>query len=223
MAARIAVILSGCGFLDGAEIQESVLSLYFLDEKGCKVTCFAPDKDQFHVVDHVTGQPTLESRNVMTEAARICRGEIRPLADLKMQDFDAIVMPGGYGAAKNLSDLAIRGADCEVEPDLSKVLAAAVLERKPIVAICIAPAVLAAALRTMRSHAVTLTIGTDEETSQVLTSLGARHQRCTVSEIAVDSDHRVVSTPAYMLGEGPAAVGAGIRKAIDQLMVWIGS
>jgi enhancing lycopene biosynthesis protein 2 len=144
--AKAAVVLSGCGFMDGAEIQESVLTLYFLDRAGIEVACFAPDRPQLHVVDHLTGKATDERRNVLVEAARIARGAIQDLAEAKMADFDALVMPGGFGVAKNLSDFATRGPEAAVNPELVRLVDEAVNANKPIVAVCISPAVLAAAL-----------------------------------------------------------------------------
>jgi enhancing lycopene biosynthesis protein 2 len=221
MSRRVAVILSGAGYLDGSEIHEAVLSLYFLEKGGAEPLCFAPDRDQFHVVDHRTGEVTRETRNALVEAARIARGRIRALRDLELDEVDAVVMPGGYGAAKNLSDFAWKGKDCSVDTDLQRVLADALAARKPVVAICIAPAILAAALRRAGSHGVTLTIGEDPATAATVEALGARHQTCPVDRIVVDETHRVISTPAYMYESGPGEVGKGIELAIQRLLAWL--
>ncbi len=221
MSNSVAVILSGAGYLDGSEIQEAVLSLYFLEREGLTAQCYAPDREQFHVVDHRTGQATAESRNVLTESARIARGKVLPLGQLDMARHSAIVMPGGYGAAKNLSDFAWKGADCAVDPDLLRALAKAVAQRKPIVAVCIAPAVLAAALRQAGSHAPTLTIGNDADTALAVRKLGARHEECPVDRAVVDETHRIITTPAYMYEVGPGAIGNGIELAIRKLASWL--
>lgn len=217
---RVAVILSGCGFLDGAEIQEAVFSLLYLDRAGATVQCFAPDKDQMHVVDHLTGQPTTETRNVLRESARIARGQIKPLSEARMSDFDALVMPGGYGVAKNLSNFATAGADAEIEPDLLRLIREARSQAKPIVAICISPAILAAALARAGGSA-NLTIGNDASTAGVIRSLGCVHVECPVDDYVVDEGSKVISTPAYMLGPGPKEVAAGIEGAIQALMAML--
>lgn len=218
---RVGVVLAGCGFLDGAEIHESVLSLYFLERAGLTPRCFAPDRPQMHVVDHLTGQPTGETRNVLVEAARIARGAIEPLDRARMDELDALVLPGGYGVAKNLSDFAIRGPEADVEPDLVRLIGEALSRGKPIVAICISPAILAAALRRLGIGGARLTIGDDPDTAAAITALGGAHQVCPVDHVVIDERHRIISTPAYMLGPGPRDVGAGIERAIVALAAWL--
>lgn len=220
MAAKVAVVLSGCGYLDGAEIQESVFTLYFLDRAGVEFSCFAPDIPQMHVVNHLTGTPTDEERNVLVESARIARGDIRDLSQAKMSDFDALVLPGGFGAAKNLSEFATKGPEAEVDEDLVRLVKEAVESRKPIAAICISPAVLAAALKRIGASAK-LTIGNDAGTAQAIESLGSQHEDCPVEQAVVDEANKIVSTPAYMLGPGPKGVGAGIEAAIAKLVAWL--
>ena len=217
---QVGVVLAGCGFRDGAEVQEAVLALYFLERQGLVARCFAPDRSQSRVVNHLTGKVMQEERNVLVEAARIARGQIAPLASATMRELDALVLPGGYGVAQTLSDLAASGAQATVDADLARLVGEAVAARKPIVAICISPAVLAAALRPTGQHAH-LTIGDDEATAAVIRQLGATHEACAVERIVVDASLRIISTPAYMLGPGPQAVGAGIEAAIDQLARWL--
>jgi enhancing lycopene biosynthesis protein 2 len=206
--------------LDGAEVQESVFTLLFLDRAGAKVQCFAPDTDQMHVVDHKKGEPTGETRNVLVESARIARGAVEDIKNADMGEFDALVMPGGFGVAKNLSEFATKGPDGTVNPDVLRLVGESVKARKPIVAICISPAVLAAALKQVGSKA-TLTIGNDSETAGAIESLGSHHQDCPVNEAVVDEEHRIISTPAYMLGPGPKGVAAGIEQSIGTLMRWL--
>ena len=220
MAAKVAVVLSGCGYLDGAEIQESVFTLYFLDRAGIGFSCFAPDRPQMHVVNHLTGDPTEEQRNVLVESARIARGDIQDIARASMSDFDALVLPGGYGVAKNLSDFAVKGPDASLDPNLVRLVNEAVEANKPIVAICISPAVLAAALKQAGGSAK-LTIGNDAGTAQAIESLGSQHQDCPVEQAVVDETNKVISTPAYMLGPGPKGVAAGIESAIQKLASWL--
>jgi enhancing lycopene biosynthesis protein 2 len=217
---KVAVILSGCGYLDGTEIHEAVFTLLYLDKSGAEFQCFAPNKNQQHVVDHLTGRPTNETRNVLTESARIARGQVRDIREARMADFDALVMPGGYGAAKNLSTFATDGANAGLDPDVARLIAEAFAAKKPILAICISPAVLAAGLKRVGAHAE-MTIGNDQGTAQAIESLGSKHQVCPVDDFVVDEEARIITTPAYMLGPGPKDVAAGIEKSVSALMSWL--
>lgn len=215
----IGVLLSGCGVFDGAEIHESVLTLLALDQHGADVICCAPNVD-FTVIDHRTRKPTGEKRNVLTESARIARGEIRDAAGVQAEELDALILPGGFGAAKNLSDFAEKGATCTVNPDVERLVGECLAAGKPIGAICIAPATLAkiCADRGIRAK---VTIGNDAGTAGVITALGCSHDAQPVTGITVDTDHKIVTTPAYMLGPGPAQVNEGIRKLVDQILKMI--
>lgn len=219
-AKKVGVLLSGCGYLDGAEIHEATLTLYFLDKAGVEIVAMAPDKPQMHVVDHNAGQPVAgESRNVMTEAGRIARGNISDVATIDAADLDALVIPGGFGAAKNLCTFAVDGPDCTVDPGVEKLVRGIHEQKKPLGALCIAPALVARLLGP--DYQVELTIGTDEGTARAIEAMGAKHTNRPVEGIVVDEANRVVSTPCYMLGPGPAQVGAGIEKVIDQIMAWL--
>ncbi len=217
MSKKVAVVLSGCGFLDGAEIHESVLTLLALDQHGAKYTCCAPNVPQAGVVDHVTHKPAEGTRNVLHEAARIARGEIVDVKSVRAADFDALILPGGYGAALNLCDFAKKGAKCSVNPEIERVVGEFLAARKPIGAICIAPAVVAR-VAGKRGVQAKLTIGHDRGTADALAAMGCVHENRPVTEIAVDNDHRIVSTPAYMLGPGPAQVWEGIRKLVEKVL-----
>jgi enhancing lycopene biosynthesis protein 2 len=212
--ARVAVVLSGCGYLDGAEIQESVLTLLALDRAGAEVECFAPDKDQLDVVDHRSGEAMSgESRNVLSESARIARGEIRDVALARAADFDAVILPGGYGAAKNLSSFAVEGPECSVDPEVERLLQEAATASKPIGLICIAPAIGARLFPD-----VELTIGSDADTAGALEQMGAHHKSCPVEAFVTDERARVVSCPAYMLGPGIKDVAAGIEGLVAEIL-----
>ena len=212
--ARVAVVLSGCGHLDGAEIHESVITLLALGRAGAEVECLAPDKPQLDVIDHASGRPIPgESRNVLVEAARIARGKIRDVAQARAEDYDAVVVPGGYGAAKNLSSFAVDGADCTVDPGVERLLRAAHAAGKPIGLICIAPAIGARLF-----PEVELTIGSDPGTAGALEQMGAHHKSCPVDAFVCDEKRRVVSCPAYMLGPGIQDVAAGIEKLVDEVL-----
>jgi enhancing lycopene biosynthesis protein 2 len=216
---KVGVLLSGCGFLDGAEIHEAVLTLLALDQKKAEIVCCAPNIEH-EAVDHLTGQPTGERRNVLREAARIARGNIRDVASVNAGELDALILPGGFGAARNLCDFATKGADCTVHPAVEKLISQMLAQKKPIGAICIAP-VLLARLAGKSGLAAKLTIGNDPATAQAIVSMGCVHENQPVTGIAVDIENKLVTTPAYMLGPGPAAIWEGIRKLVDQVLALI--
>ena len=213
---HVGVILSGSGFLDGAEIQEATLTLLFLDRRGAKVTAMAPNVAQMHVVDHVKGQPTSgENRNVLAEAARITRGAIADVKTVKASDLDALILPGGYGAAKNLCTFATEGVKLQVNPDVERLVRDMAAAGKPIGFICISPVI---AAKVLGSRKVKLTIGNDPATAAALNALGAVHVDALVDQIVVDEKNKVVSTPAYMLGPSIAPVSAGIEKLVAAIL-----
>ncbi len=213
---KVAVVLSGCGVFDGAEIHESVITLLALDRAGAEVIIAAPDKDQAHVVDHLAGAPAEgQRRNVRVEAARIARGAVRDLAQLRAEEIDAIIFPGGFGAAKNLCTYAFEGPDCKVDPEVARITREMAAARKPIGTICIAPVVTA---RVLADRQVTVTIGSDPTTAGHIESFGARHQACAVEDIVVDLHNRVVSTPAYMLARSIGEAAVGIEKLVAKVL-----
>ncbi len=215
---RVGVCLSGCGFLDGAEIHESVITLLALDRAGAEAVCFAPDVDQMHVVDHRSGEVAEgQGRNVLEESARIARGAIRSAAEVTVDDFEALIFPGGYGAAKNLSDFAVNGPACAVQPDVARLIRATAEAGKPLGVICIAPAVCAAVFQEFAPQ-VELTIGSDAGTAEALEKMGAKHVVCPAGEIHVDEGRNVLSTPAYMLDSRLSEVAAGIEKLVAKLL-----
>lgn len=216
--ARVAVILAGCGHLDGAEIREAVLTLLFLDQLGAKVQCFAPDIPQHHVMDHLKGEEVPGTRNVLEEAARVARGRIEPLSALNPKEFDALLLPGGFGVAKNLSSLAFKGKDAAVLPAYAAVIEAFFGAGKPIGAICIAPAVVALALK---GRGVTLTIGDDAQTAGLIEATGNKHQACATSDVVTDAVHRVVSCSAYMREDPIAQVAEGIQKCVASVIALV--
>lgn len=214
---KVGVILSGCGVQDGSEIHESVLTLLALDRLGATAVCLAPNVEQESVVNHRTGKLEEATRNVLDEAARIARGKIQDVAKVKASDLDAVILPGGYGAAKNLCNFASAGSKAKVEPNVGRLLREMHKARKPIAAWCIAPAVLAAALRDDRAHPK-LTIGSDEKTARALEEMGAKHVVCPVDESRVDEEQRIVTTPAYMYDARISEVAAGIERAVRELL-----
>lgn len=216
---KIGVVLSGCGVNDGAEIHESVITLLALDRAGAEAVCMAPDGDQADVVDHVAGQPVNETRNILKESARIARGDIRNIAGVKAADLDGVIVPGGFGAAKNLCNFAVAGDGCEVHPEVERLLKECRGEGKPIGAICIAPCILA---KVFGDENPTLTIGNDPGTAGVLEKMGARHADCAVQDCVVDSDRKLVTSPAYMLAQSIGQAADGIEKAVAEVVKMAG-
>lgn len=216
MAKKVGVILSGCGVYDGAEIHEAVITMLALDRRGADMVLCAPDVAQLHVVNHLTGEVVDgESRNVLVESARIARGVIRDVAAVSADELDALILPGGYGAAKNLCDFALAGPDCTVNPDVARLVRAVHAQGKPVAAVCIAPALLA---KVLGEHQPKLTIGNDPATAGALEKMGARHVGCPVDGLVVDRERKLVSTPAYMLATRISEAAAGIEKAVDALL-----
>lgn len=212
---KVGVLLSGCGVFDGTEIHEAVLTLLALDRAGAEIVCMAPNVEQAHVINHLTQEVTAETRNVLVESARIARGEIKDLKDVQAGDLDALIMPGGFGAAKNLSDFAFKGPQATVHPEVKRLLTDLAAAGKPIGAICIAPATLTKALADRKPE---VTIGTDAGTASAIEAMGGRHKSCSVDMIHLDAGNKLVSTPAYMLGPGIKDVAQGIEKLVARVV-----
>ncbi|EKE84735.1 isoprenoid biosynthesis glyoxalase ElbB [Idiomarina xiamenensis] len=211
---KVAVILSGCGVFDGAEVNEAVLTLLHIEKGGASYQCFAPDIEQMHVINHLTGEPQQQQRNVLVEAARIARGKIKPLTELKVDDFDALLVPGGFGAAKNLCDFAVKGAEASVQKDMLHAAQAFAKAGKAAGYMCIAPAM----LPLLYGRGVKLTIGNDADTAQAINKLGGEHIDCAVDNIVIDDQHKLVTTPAYMLAENLLQADAGIGKLVAKVL-----
>lgn len=216
---NIAVILSGCGFMDGAEIREAVITLLALDRAGANVKLFAPDINQADVINHLTGEPTNETRNVLVESARIARGEISDLASLNADTFDALLMPGGYGVAKNLSDIAFKGTDGTASEALKQVINDFLKQHKPIGVICISPAALVAAVRDTIKP--TVTVGDDND--GLICGLGGNHKPCPTNDIVIDKEHNIVSCSAYMRNDSLANIASGIEKLVEHVLQLAGN
>lgn len=219
MGKKVGVVLSGCGVFDGAEIHESVITLLALDREGAEVICCAPDIPQMHVVNHLSGDESEgELRNVLVESARIARGEIKNVADVSSSDVDALMLPGGFGAAKNLCDFAVKGAECEVNPDVARLIREVYQDAKPIAAVCIAPALLA---KVLGEDGAQVTIGNDADTAAAIESMGALHVGCPVDEFVVDQQRKLITSPAYMLAGSISSAADGIEKTVQQLLAMI--
>ncbi|NVK56990.1 MAG: isoprenoid biosynthesis glyoxalase ElbB [Alteromonadaceae bacterium] len=209
---NVAVILSGCGVFDGAEIQETVLTLQSILKHGGVFKCFAPDKPQLHVINHLTGEVADgETRNILVEAARITRGEVEPITRCNPDEFDLLILPGGFGAAKNLCTFALEGPECDFDPDVLAVCQAFANAQKPAAYACIAPAIAAR----VYGEGANLTIGNDADTATALETFGVTHQNCEVTDVIIDQQAKLVTTPAYMLGQNVLEVGEGIDKMVQ--------
>lgn len=219
---KVGVVLAGCGYLDGAEIYESVFTLLSLDKRGIPYQCLAPDVPQMHVVNHLMGEPTSESRNVLVEAARIARGKIEALDESWIAKLDAVIFPGGFGAAKNYCDFAVKGTECSMNPLVESFMTKVVEAGKPLGVICISPVVLARALKGKPVHPL-LTVGAKGNASSALETFGSKHVVCHVTEMVVDEQHKIVSTPAFMCSARVSDVAQGIDKLVERIAEFIGA
>ncbi len=210
---KFAVVLAGCGVYDGAEIHEATLSMYQIKKQGAEYELFAPDIEQHHVINHLTGDEMKEKRNVMVEAARIARGNLKPLADFNAQNFDAILFPGGFGVAKNLSSFAFDGPDCKVNPDTEKAIKAMHKAGKPIGALCISPVLVAKILGD-----VELTIGQDKDTAGAVEKMGANHKSTGHGEVVIDAKNNLYTTPCYMLDANIVEIGEGAENIVRAIL-----
>jgi len=218
--ARIGVCLSGCGVNDGAEIHESIITALTLDRAGAEIIYTAPDVKQTKVINHLTGDEMNEIRNVLVESARIARGDITDLAQLTSDDMDALLFPGGFGAALNLCDFALKGADCHIHPEVKRIIQEMLAAQKPLGFICIAPALFARAVKNADMTAK-ITIGNDQATADQIEKLGSQHEICSVDDCIVDEENKIVSTPAYMLAGNISEAASGIEKLVHQIMKWV--
>ena len=213
---KVAVVLSGNGVFDGSEIHEATLTLYAIVKNGGTYEIFAPDIDQHHVINHITGEPMPEKRNVLVESARIARGKIKNLADFKAADFDALIFPGGFGVAKNLCTYAFDGVNCKVNKDVEKAIFSMHSDKKPIGALCISPVLLAKVL-----GAINITIGMDKNTAGDIKNLGAIHTETNHGEIVIDKKNKIVTTPCYMLNATIAQIGDGANNLVKAVFDFV--
>ncbi len=214
---KVGLVLSGCGVNDGSEIHEAVITMLELDKAGAEIVLMAPNIDQLHVINHATGEEMDDSRNVLIESARISRGNIEDIAGVTSDNLDALIFPGGFGVSKNLSDYAMSGMECSVNPDVLRLSREVHNDQKPIGVICIAPAIMAKIL----AGDTELTIGFDEQTAADIDAMGAKHVLCPVDEIVIDKEKKVVSTPAYMEAKSIKEAASGIEKLVAEILSMI--
>jgi|TARA_B100001179_G_scaffold17312_1_gene11008 enhancing lycopene biosynthesis protein 2 len=214
---KIGVLISGCGVNDGAEIHESVITMLALDRAGVETVMMAPNIDQMHVVNHYTGQEMDEFRNVLVESSRIARGNIKDMAEVTGNDIDALIIPGGFGVVKNLCDYAMAGSECSINPDVFRLVSEVHLLQKPIGAICIAPAMMAKILGE-QDESAEMTIGSDESTANDIKTMGSTHVTCSVTEMVVDKEKKIITTPAYMEAQSIKEAAEGIEKLVVEIL-----
>ncbi|MBI5138101.1 MAG: isoprenoid biosynthesis glyoxalase ElbB [Nitrospirae bacterium] len=213
---KVGVVLSGCGVQDGSEIHEAVITLLALDRAGATAVCLAPNVDQAHVINHLTGQQTRETRNVLVEAARIARGHVTDIQRAHAADLDALIFPGGFGVAKNLSTFAFKGVDCTVHGDVTRLCKEMHQDGKPIGFLCIAPTL---AARIFGGEVqLDLTVGSDPEVAAAINKMGGRHVTCATGDIVVDAANKVVSSPAYMCAKSVSEAATGIEKLVAKVL-----
>ncbi len=210
---KFAVVLSGCGVYDGAEIHEATMTMLAIKEAGADYQCFAPDIPQYHVINHLTGEEMNESRNVLVESARIARGDIKPLSEYRSSDYDALIFPGGFGAAKNLSTVAFDGADAKVNPEVEDAIKQTLAEHKPIGALCISPAVVAKVIQ-----GVEVTIGNDPGTAEAIEKMGSKHVVSTHGQVVHDHKYNVFTTPCYMLDATILDIKEDATEVVNAMM-----
>lgn len=210
---NIAVLLSGNGVYDGAEINEAVLTLLAVEEAGLNYQCFAPDREQYHVINHITGEEMPERRNILVESARIARGNVKPIVECNSDDFSALIVVGGFGVAKNLSDFAFKGQEMSVQSDVLKVCTDFKNNNKPAGYMCIAPAL----LPSIYGEGIALTVGNDTETVKSIEANGGKHKVAAVDQIVVDEQYNVVTTPAYMLASSLSEAKLGIDSLVRKI------
>ncbi|MDX7988568.1 isoprenoid biosynthesis glyoxalase ElbB [Xenorhabdus sp. 12] len=213
----VAVILSGCGVYDGSEIHESVLTMLSLSRLGAEVSFFSPDGAQHHVINHLNGEEKKENRNIMEESSRITRGNIQPLSKVDINTLDALIVPGGFGAAKNLSNFAFKGSNCEINKDFLSVVQGMHRLGKPMGFMCISPVMIPKIL----DKPIKVTIGNDLETAAEIVKMGGIHVDCPVDDIVVDFENKIVTTPAYMLAESLSQAEKGIDKLVQKILEMI--
>lgn len=213
---KFAVVLSGSGVFDGAEIHEATLSLLAIAQANAEYEIFAPDIPQYHVINHLTGEVMDEKRNVLIESARIARGKISPLSDFKAENFDVLLFPGGFGAAKNLSSLAFDGPNCSVNKEVEKAIKDMLAAKKPIGALCIAPAIIAKVI-----SGVEVTIGQDKGTIEAIEAMGGNHIITNHGDVVIDKKNKVYTTPCYMLDASITDIYNGAKNIVEALILGI--
>lgn len=210
---KFAILLSGSGVFDGSEIHEATLSMYAISKHKCEYDIFAPDIEQSHVINHITGKEMPETRNVLVESARIARGDIKPLNDFASEHYDALIIPGGFGVAKNLSDYAFNGKECIVNKEVCSCIKSMHKANKAIGALCIAPVVIARII-----EGAEITIGNDNNTIEDIKYFNGKHKTCKANEICIDKTNNIYTTACYMLNSNIYEIGMAAESVIKAII-----
>lgn len=210
---KIAVILSGCGVMDGSEIHEAITAMLAIQQQGGTYQCFAPEGEQTVAINHLTKQPMPEKRRILVESARIARGDILSLKSYNAADYDAMLFPGGMGAILNLCSFAEDGPNCKVHPDVERAVIDMHAAGKPIAALCIAPVLIARIL-----HDVAITIGNDPETAMAIKAMGATHEITSAASVCIDRRNKILTTPCYMLDKTLKDVAVSTSNIVKDMM-----
>jgi len=221
---KFGILLSGCGVYDGAEIQETVLTMLAVKEIGAEYVCISVDAEQHHVINHLTGEEMNETRNMLVESARVARGEVTNIREITPADIDGLIIPGGFGSAKNFTKWAFEGPDGAILPEVKLLLVNLVNIGKPVVALCVSPVVLAKALEDANLK-TTMTIGSDlEESPYDITAFAAGLEHTgvipsmkTINEIHVDEENKIITAPCYMMNADILQVRKNIQTAVEAL------
>ncbi len=213
---NIAVLLAGSGVFDGSELHEAVLSLYFIKKNGCNYTCFSVNKEQHHVVNHLTGEPSDERRNVLVESARIARGDVKNLSEYNPNNYDGLMIPGGFGVAKNLFTFAMDGEEATIDTNVQEAILKTHAAQKPIGAVCISPVLLAKAFQDSGVE-ISVTVGTNSGEAAAITAFGAVHHSVKASELYLDKENNIATAPAYICAKDIAEAALGIEKVVNYL------
>ena len=221
---KTAILLSGSGVFDGSEIHESVMAMLALSQNKLEYICTAPDINQHHVINHINGEEINQQRNILQESARIARGKIVSLSKLNLENISSLVIVGGFGAAKNLSDWAFKGTEGSVIEDVKNLILNFIENEKPIVSLCISPVLIAKSTEGTEFHPK-LTLGSAKEkseyniqaTNDAIESIGSTAKNKCKSEICVDEKLKIISAPCYMMDADIEDIYLNVKMAINRL------
>ena len=216
MKKKIAIIIGGCGHRDGSEIHETTMTMLAVEEHGATYQMFAPNRNQYHVLNHLDGTEMQEQRNMLVEAARIARGNILPLENFDVNQFDAVIFPGGFGVAKNFFNYAFKGVDCEVDEQIAHIIKSVHQAGKPIGALCISPVLMAKILGN-----ITVTIGQDAKTARDIEQMGATNVNTSNGDVVTDKKNKIFSTPCYMLDANLVDIHEDAYNLVEAMMEYM--
>ena len=215
---KTAIILSGCGQVDGSETHETILTILALEQHNLDWEGLAPSGLQTEVYDHYTNtKENISPSSMITEAARLVRGNITIINAVNASDYAAVIIPGGAGVIKNLSNYSTAGINFTIHPELLAFMATIVRLQIPAGFICIAPIL----IPKLYGNKPKLTIGSNVELAAKIVQIGGEHCDCLANDIVIDHAQKIVSTPANMVAKNIVEVYHGIYKLVTQIANWI--